>query len=90
MAHQIYLPDRHAVVIERDITFQHHNKVTSTHLEDAKDNGNDQHTSPIKPVNDAPNSMASTLSASVPVPDKQSINHLGGDFEDLNPKDEPL
>ena len=88
--HRTYLPDHCAIVIKQNVTFQHHDKVALIHLEDAKDNSNDQRTSPIKPVNDAPNSIASTLSTSVPVPDKQSVNHLGSDFEDLNLKDEPL
>ena len=90
MAHQIYLPDHCVVIIKQNITFQHCDKVALTHLEDAKDNSNDQCTSPVKPVNDAPNSVVSTPSASVPVPDKRSVDHLGSDFEDLNLKDKPL
>ena len=78
------------VVIKQNITLQHHDKVALTHLEDAKDNGNDQRASPIKPVNNAPNPIASTPSTSVPVLNKRSIDHLGSDFEDLNLKDKPL
>jgi hypothetical protein len=73
-AHQIYLPDRRAVIIERNVTFWRRDKVASTRLEDTKDK-DDQCKSPAKPANN---------------PEKQSVDHLGDDFENPNQGGEQL